>query len=400
MILTRKQEEGLRCALERYKNGERFTIISGYAGTGKSTLVKFLVEALSTCGIDPQKDICYTAFTGKACQVLQSKGHQNVSTLHKLLYVHIPLPNGKYLRKPAGNIPYKIVVVDEISMAPAELMKELFSYPVHIIGLGDPFQLPPINPKDDNHLLDTPHVFLDEVMRQAADSEIITLSMKIRNYEDFKATDFAGQEVKIFPREALSTGMLQWADQNICATNATRIDINNTMREMLGRGDLPETGDKVICLRNYWETLSEEGNPLINGSIGYLQNPRSQGIWIPAKISASGKSFTLNSIVSDIQLDTNEIFYQVNCDKKLILTGEKSLDWKTEYKMNRIKDFADKVPFEFTYGYAITYWKAQGSEWEKVLIIEEKFPYDKLTHARAMYTAVTRASKQLVYITN
>ena len=53
---------------------------------------------------------------------------------------------------------------------------------------------------------------------------------------------------------------------------------------------------------------------------------------------------------------------------------------------------------EFTYGYAITYWKAQGSEWDRVLVLEEKFPYDKETHARAMYTAVTRASQKLVWI--
>lgn len=46
MILTRKQEEGLKIALERYKNNEKYTVISGYAGTGKSTLVRFIINAL------------------------------------------------------------------------------------------------------------------------------------------------------------------------------------------------------------------------------------------------------------------------------------------------------------------------------------------------------------------
>ena len=46
--------------------------------------------------------------------------------------------------------------------------------------------------------------------------------------------------------------MLQWADQVIVATNATRVNVNNQMRELLGRGDKPEDGDKVICLKNEW----------------------------------------------------------------------------------------------------------------------------------------------------
>ena len=53
---------------------------------------------------------------------------------------------------------------------------------------------------------------------------------------------------------------------------------------------------------------------------------------------------------------------------------------------------------EFTYGYAVTTHKAQGSEWDKVLILEEKFPFEKEEHARWLYTAVTRASEKLVLV--
>ena len=48
----------------------------------------------------------------------------------------------------------------------------------------------------------------------------------------------------------------------------------------------------------------------------------------------------------------------------------------------------------------MTYWKAQGSEWDKVLVIEESFPFDKEEHARALYTACTRASEKLVLVRN
>ena len=72
------------------------------------------------------------------------------------------------------------------------------------------------------------------------------------------------------PRRELNTGVLQWADQILTGTNITRININNQMRNLMGRGNKPENGDKVICLRNYWDYLDDDGNPLVNGTIGTL----------------------------------------------------------------------------------------------------------------------------------
>lgn len=60
--------------------------------------------------------------------------------------------------------------------------------------------------------------------------------------------------------------------------------------------------------------------------------------------------------------------------------------------------FKDKIPNQFTYGYAITGWKAQGSEWDKVLVIEEDFPYNEVEHQKFLYTCATRAISKLVII--
>ena len=98
MQLTKKQEEGLRLAIARYKNKEKYTVIAGFAGSGKSTLIKFIVEALKNEDDITDEDIVYTCFTGKACNVLIKKGLRNSFTLHKLLYESKPLPNGQYLR--------------------------------------------------------------------------------------------------------------------------------------------------------------------------------------------------------------------------------------------------------------------------------------------------------------
>ena len=129
MELTRKQEEGLKIAVERHRNHEKYTVIAGFAGTGKSTLVRFIIEALD---VDTNK-VCYATFTGKAAQVLLKKGNKNVVTLHKLLYDSIPRPAGGFMRIPKKSLDYSVVVVDEVSMAPKTLMNLLFKHNFYVI---------------------------------------------------------------------------------------------------------------------------------------------------------------------------------------------------------------------------------------------------------------------------
>lgn len=390
MILTNRQEQGLKIAIDRYKNHEKCTVISGFAGSGKSTLVRFIIDALDV----PEDHVCYCAYTGKATQVLQKKGNKNVSTLHKLLYETRPLPNGKYLNIPRTSIDYKIIIVDEVSMAPMSLMKLLFKHDCYVICLGDPFQLPPIDKNEDNHLLDNPHIFLDEIMRQAQESEIIQISMKIRNNENI--TEFKGKEVQVLNKNNFSTGMLTWADQVLVATNNTRISINNTMRAMLGREGNPQVGDKIICLRNYFDIHADNKDNLVNGTIGYIRNIYDiEKFYLPRYYNNNNQ---IESLVADFTTDSDSNFFRLNMDNKMILTGNKCIDSRTEYKLNRDKYFKREVPLEFTYGYAVTTWKAQGSEWDKVLLLEETFPFNKTEHARFLYTACTRAVDKFVWI--
>jgi hypothetical protein len=316
-----------------------------------------------------------------------------VSTLHKLLYKSIPKADGGFIRIPVDDVPYRIVIVDEVSMAPKTLMKLLFNYRVHVICLGDPFQLPTIDKDEDNGLLERPHIFLDEVMRQAAESEIIRLTMDIRAGKTISYSP-NGKEALVLDKSQLNTGMLQWADQILVGTNAARININNQMRKLLGRGSRPEDGDKVICLRNYWDCLADNDDPLVNGTIGYLQNSFEDFVILPRNLGGS----KIDIINGDFVSDSDATFHRVHMDTKMILTGEKCVDFKTAYRMNKNPKTAGLLPLEFTYGYAITCHKAQGSEWDKVLVLEEKFPFDKTEHARWLYTACTRASDKLVLV--
>lgn len=82
MELTRKQEQGLVIAIKKYHDKDPYTCIAGYAGTGKSTLIQFIISALD---IDPAA-VAFVAYTGKAAQVLRSKGCATATTAHRLLY--------------------------------------------------------------------------------------------------------------------------------------------------------------------------------------------------------------------------------------------------------------------------------------------------------------------------
>lgn len=390
MILTEKQEQGLKECIKRYENGEKYCVISGYAGAGKSTLVKVIIENLP--GIDPEEDVAYACYTGKAAQVLLKKGNKNVITLHKLLYESIPRPDGTFFRVPKTAIDYSIVVVDEVSMAPKTLMDLLFTHGCFVICLGDPFQLPPIDKNQDNGLLEHPHVFLDEIMRQALDSSIIRLSMQIRNGEKIEYGKY--NDAIVMPYEKLNTGVLKWGDQVLVGTNKARININQTFRNMQGRGSEPEEGDKVICLRNYWDNLADNDDPLVNGTVGHIHNLYTSYNKIPPYCGGQ----TIPVLYADFISDSEADFGTLNMDKHQIITGERSLDARTIYKLNSRRPTQHLVPMEFTYAYAITTHKAQGSEWDKVVVLEEGFPFDKEEHARWLYTAVTRASEQLVLV--
>lgn len=388
MVLTAKQEEGLKIAVARYKNNEPWTCIAGYAGTGKSTLVKFIVAAL---GLYPA-EVCYIAFTGKAAKVLREKGCENAMTAHRLLYQSYPRNDGTFYHKPRRPLdyPYKLIVVDEISMLPKEIWDLLISHRIHVIALGDPGQLPPIG--ESNGVLDHPHIFLDEIMRQAQESEIIRLTMDIRDGKPLEL--FRGNEVQIIDKKDVVSGMYTWADQILVAKNETRRTVNHLMRKYLHDIDdpAPIVGDKVICLRNDWDHPSEAGDVMVNGTIGTLtkidllnNNPFLRPMMVCDFWSDDYSDDDVENSPQDL------IFRGVNMDYRLLTTGEPTVtaqNWKRFPKIWR--------PREFDYGYCITTHKAQGSEYDKVLVFEEFLRGGH--HAEWLYTAATRAKEKLVIV--
>ena len=391
LILTEKQQEGLKIAINRYNNNENYTCIAGYAGTGKSTLIRFIISALQI----PQDRVCYVAYTGKAAQVLRQKGCPNSMTAHKLLYDAKPMPNGSYKFEAKSNIgDYDIIVVDEISMLPKVMWDKLLSHNIYVLATGDPYQLPPIESGTDNHVLDNPHIFLTEIMRQAQESEIIRLSMHIREGKPLNTFQAIGKEVLIYRPEEVSIGMYEWADQILCGTNDKRNEINGIMRNIKGYGKEPCVGDKVISLRNHWEFFSKGKEPILltNGTIGTIKSMTPKNLYVPHWIYGN----PIPCLYTEMVGEEGEEFKKIPIDYNSLKNNEKTLTDNQEYRMMKYTKF--EPPYEFAYAYAITCHKAQGSEWEKVLIFEERYPISREEHARWLYTAITRASKKVVII--
>lgn len=391
MELTIKQQEGLDIAVQRHRDKEKYVVISGYAGTGKSTLVKFIIEALD---VDEDK-VAYATFTGKAAEVLRKKGNKNAMTLHRLLYDSRPRQGGGFIRIPKLKLDYNIIVVDECSMVPKSMIDMLLKHKVYVIFLGDPGQLPMIDKNESHDLLDHPHIFLDEIMRQAAESEIIQLTMKIRNGDSIPY--MSGQEVQVIPKDKLVTGHLLWADTILSATNAVRHNVNNQMRELLGYKGVLNPGEKVICKRNYWEDLNDKGDALVNGTIGTVDNIFDSYINIPAYIR--NDRHHIPTIMADFKPDGGNSFLGVSIDKDFLTSETPCVDWRVSYRIGQLRNrLGDILPRQITYGYALTCHAAQGSEWEKVLVLEESFPFERDEHKRWLYTAATRASEKLVLL--
>ena len=314
------------------------------------------------------------------------------------------MPNGKFSYIPIiPDLNLKLVIVDEVSMLPKKMWNLLLSHHhYHVVACGDPGQLSPIpddNGEDvDNHVLDNPHVFLDQVMRQAQESEIIRLSMHIRQGKPISTFQSEGKDVLIFPKKELTNGMLLWADQILCATNKTRICINKQIRKLKGFESELQEGDKVINLHNEWHTLSTHQSPLTNGVIGIVKNFISYEMPIPVvrmKDVPDSINVYSGSITGD---EEDEIYENLIWDKQELDIGKTSLTPQQEFRLRRGKYI---TPLHFAYAYSITTWKAQGSEFPKVLLIEEKgWPRDPNERIKFNYTGVTRSTEKLVVITS
>lgn len=392
----------------------------GYAGTGKTTITR---HAIGELGLEPMDrtggsgGVLYAAFTGKAALVMTRKGTP-ASTIHSLIYkvseatpeeiervtreletlrkgvramgpaersfaetqirrlelrladIHQPrfILNEQSLVRDAD-----LIVLDEVSMVGAEMASDLLAFGKPILVLGDPGQLPPI--KGDGAFTDAdPDVMLTDIHRQAEASAIIRLATLARQsmpipYGEHDDFVWKMRRSDIGPHQFLKGG------QVICGRNATRLFLNTAMKQAAGFPDAYPRGlgEKIICLKNRHDL------GLVNGMFLDLSDIRDES---PLAFSATVRTEDGTSVPG------RQWFYKGHFDDHVAYDAERlRRDWR---------DMRGLV--ESVWGYAITCHKAQGSQWENVIVYDDGLGRTAEDRARWLYTAITRAEQGLVIL--
>jgi exodeoxyribonuclease-5 len=336
----------------------------GYAGTGKTMLAKHIAQ-----GVDG--DVKFAAFTGKAALVMRARGCAGASTIHSLIYraqeTETEQPSFE-LWHDAPVAKAALIVIDECSMVDAELGRDLISFGVPVLVLGDPAQLPPIQ-GGGFFTAHAPDAMLTEVHRQAQDDPIVRLSMQVREGRRLAPGDYGLSQV--VAREALDPARVLAADQVLVGRNATRRAYNGRLRERRGIDDpLPVAGDKLVCLRN------NRKKGLFNGSL-----------WEVAERKVSRARTLRMRLLPDEDLGARSgKGLKVSVRPECFAGGIEGIDWRVRKKYD-----------EFDFGYVLTVHKAQGSQWDDVMLFDESFAFPD-SRERWLYTGITRAAKRLTVV--
>ena len=380
MKLNEQQAQAIEALRKWWYDGKKQVFqISGAAGTGKTTLIRYLINEIKL----EHDEVLFTAFVGKATLAMTRNG-LNAKTLHSAICYCKDEPvldeNGnvvtEYNRRVTKRVftrrrkidpRIRLIVVDEGSMVPAKMADWLLKFKVPIIVLGDLNQLPPVI--GDSFFLKEPDVVLTQIMRQSSESPIPYFAQNVlQNGTKCLSPGLQiGNKINVLSKADITPELLKDYDVIICGTNKTRNNLNTYIRERIyGRTqEYPVIGDKLICRENDW-TFSVDDVYLINGLIGYVTDIDLESI----------SDYTMKIDFKPEFMD-NE-FKNVTLDR--IYMGLSPND-KRFYRSNYHK---------FEYGYAITCHLSQGSQYNRVLVFNESFGTEE-ERRKWLYTAVTRA---------
>ncbi|MCP4318341.1 MAG: AAA family ATPase [Hyphomicrobiales bacterium] len=374
MQFSSQQDEALKAVSTWLKQGQsQLFRLFGFAGTGKTTLARHFAEEVDG-------DVQFAAFTGKAAQVLRSKGASNAKTIHSLIYrprgeeAVEDEETGKTSIAPMFSINRQspiskasLVIVDECSMVDEELGRDLMSFGTPILVLGDPGQLPPISGGGffTEH---EPDCLLTDIHRQARDNPIIDLAMRVREGIDIGYGDWG--TARVITKSEVTTELVLDADQVLLGINRTRRRYNQRLRQLKGfDAKYPQSGDKLVCLRN------DPAKGLLNGSL-----------WQVMTASRETVKPGINLIVMPEDDDMNRGAAKIKLLKAAFESPDVEVPWQTRKRYD-----------DFDYGYALTVHKAQGSQWNNIVLFDESYAF-RDTRERWLYTAITRAAEELTIV--
>lgn len=377
-------------------------ILQGYAGTGKTTVVREMIERLNVT------EPTLLAPTGKAAKVMQDRSGYKAQTIHSFIYtpadveaqnlqarlttIHetldrMSIPNtdeefeetegqllqeierikdrlhelslndAKFVKKLIRRPP-RLIVCDEASMVDEYIGADLEELQVPLIYIGDPFQLPPVKNRPVWHNRRANSI-LTKIERQGEGSGIVYAAQEVR----MGGLPIAGSGFNIHRRGSYPLSNYLDADLVLVGTNKLRRELNNKIRALLGyHTPYPVAGEKLICISNDKETNIK------NGEIFTVEKVFFDG--------AKQMGLTL--------IDAFDTRINVKC-------------WKELFENDENGKFVPRGFVHLTFAYAITVHKSQGSEGKKVVLLDS-WPgkmWDRWT-----YTGITRAQENCEYISS
>ncbi len=378
--------------------------VIGYAGTGKTFLLSMLRKEIDK--VFPGVRVGLVTFTGKASTVLETKLRQNnatfygdfTGTIHSLIYRPLMKYDSRlkrkviigWTKKSKDEIAVDLLLIDEASMVSNLILSDLKSYELPIIAFGDTGQLPPIG--EPTHILHNADYKLTQIHRQALKSPIIKLAHYVRkggliptdkmySNEVFKLTWKDSRCQKLFDDIKINDNSIF-----LCGFNATRVKLNNMIRAKLGfKHAEPYPTERIMCLRN------NHTSKLMNGQISTV-------MWYMPEIK-NGYRLT---ILPDGFDDPYETLAHNCCfgQEKYPLYEYVDTKEMREFRREATKKGFDTFDY-FDYGYACSVHKSQGSEWDRVILFEQRtHRWEDAYYAKWLYTAVTRARKKLFIISD
>lgn len=340
-------------ALTRQTRATPQISLGGFAGSGKTTVIRHLIDKLRADDTR-EWEVLVCALAGKACHVLTKKGVP-AQTIHSLIYT-AHYAEGRWWFEKNTDVAADLIIVDEASMVSRELFDDLTSYGIPIVWVGDHGQLEPIG--DNPNLMHAPDLRLETIHRQALGNPVLHFAHHLRAGHPISAHRHDADERLRLISRASAGDWVHEVDQVITPYNKARHAINRLMRDE--RKAVLEPGEKIICLQN------NEQYRLFNGLQAVIESVSVRGDTALVDLSADdGREIT------DVPL------------------------FVPQFGRNKFeKTFRSRTYWD--YAYAITCHKAQGSEWPSVLVIEEPLMEDWIP-SRWRYTAASRASERLIY---
>ncbi len=413
-LLTSDQEKAKNLIAEWFLNtDDRMFVLSGYAGTGKTFLIDYVVREV--LHLEPGTEAVFVTPTGKAATVLIRAGTV-AGTVHSLIYRRDEddfdvdengeiVGNGRltFVKRDKIDEKIRLIVIDEASMIAEDVLRDLLSFGVKCLFSGDGAQLPPVG--GSCGLLEHPDYTLTEIVRQAADNPIIRIATMAREGKAIPYGNY-GDTVSVIGRNRLSPAQRRRiflkADQIICGRNRTRAALNAEIRGYKGipaEALLPVEGEKLICTLNDWEKPldKEEKFHLVNGIIGRAGDVKENADCLATM------TFTADFADEGVRVpfDTGIFLtgrYVHGYGDRAVTLADGSVVHEDDYERLRLlKAVSDEPICRFEFAYAVTCHKAQGSEFDFVVVFDESGAFRE-DRARWLYTAVTRAREKLLLI--